>query len=104
MSNTEVEKLKEELEESRQRNAELTARLTAEISSRDAPSWLHATLDTADIGVWEWDITLGKVTWSEAIYRNYGYTHEAFDGTLEGVVNATSPRTARRWARASSTP
>ncbi len=72
-----------------QRNADLEARLAAELGSRDAPSWLYATLDNADIGIWEWDITLDKVTWAEATYRIYGSTREAFDGTLNAVVMAT---------------
>lgn len=72
-----------------QRNADLEARLAAELGSRDAPSWLYATLDNADIGIWEWDVTLDKVTWTEATYRIYGSTREAFDGTLNAVVMAT---------------
>lgn len=91
MSNSEVERIKDELEESRRHNANLEARLAIETSSRDVPSWLYTTLDSADIGVWEWDILLDKVTWTEAIYRTYGYTHEAFDGTLNAVVMATLP-------------
>ena len=91
MSNTEVERLREELEKSRQRIAELEARLAAEVNSREAPDWLYATLDSADVGIWEWDITLDKVTWSDSLYRTHGFTREEFDGTLNAVVMATHP-------------
>lgn len=91
MSKSEVERFKDELEQSRQRNADLEARLAAEQSSREAPSWLYATLDSADIGIWEWDITLDKITWTEATYRIYGCTRAEFDGTLDAVMTATLP-------------
>jgi rsbT co-antagonist protein RsbR len=91
MSNSEIEGLKEELEKSRRRIAELEARLAAEVNSREAPAWLYATLDSADVGIWEWDITLDKVTWSDALYRTHGCTRDDFDGTLKAVVSATHP-------------
>jgi rsbT co-antagonist protein RsbR len=89
MPNSEIEQLRDELEKSRQRLADVEARLAAEMAARASPSWLDVTLDMADVGVWEWDITLDKVTWTEAVYRLYGITREMFDGTLNAVVAAT---------------
>lgn len=91
MPKNEVEEIQEELAKSRQRIAELEARLEAEVNSREAPAWLYTTLDSADVGIWEWDITLDKVTWSDAIYRSHGYTREDFEGTLNAVAKATLP-------------
>jgi rsbT co-antagonist protein RsbR len=89
MSQSEVDELKKELEQLRQRNADLEARVADDLAAREAPSWLHRTLDSADIGIWDWDITLDKVTWTEAIYRINGLTRAEFDGSLKGVEDKT---------------
>jgi rsbT co-antagonist protein RsbR len=89
MSNREVEPIKDELEQSRQRIADLEARVAADLGAQAAPSWLYLTLDVANIGVWDWDITLDNVTWTEAVYRIYGRTREQFDGTMNAVTTAT---------------
>jgi hypothetical protein len=85
----EIETLREEIERARRRIAELEARLLTEIESKKAPSWLFATLDMADVGVWDWDITLDKVNWTSSIYRSYGETPETFGHTLNAVIEAT---------------
>ncbi|MEO5725487.1 MAG: PAS domain-containing protein [Byssovorax sp.] len=89
MSQSEVDELKKELEQLRQRNADLEARVAAELAAREAPSWLHRTLDSADIGIWDWDMTLDTVTWTEALYRINGRTRAEFDGSMKGVENKT---------------
>ncbi len=89
MSNSEVERIKDELEQSRQHSADLEARIVADLGARAAPSWLYLTLDIANIGIWDWDITLDKVTWTDAVYRIYGRTREQFDGTLNAIKTAT---------------
>jgi PAS domain S-box-containing protein len=84
-----IDALREELERARHRIAELETRLVAEIESNKAPSWLFATLDMADIGVWDWDITLDTVSWTASVYRSYGETPDSFGGNLNAVVEAT---------------
>jgi diguanylate cyclase (GGDEF)-like protein/PAS domain S-box-containing protein len=37
----------------------------------------------ARIGSWEWDVPLNKVTWSDELFRIYGYAPQAFDPTYE---------------------
>lgn len=88
MANDEVERIKEKLERAEKRIAELEARLVIEIQARSAPLWLYSTLDTAEVGVWQWDVTLDKVSWSDTIYKMHGLTRETFGGDLASVMQA----------------
>jgi rsbT co-antagonist protein RsbR len=85
MSNDEVERVKQELEHARKRIAELEARLASELQPRNTPAWLHHALETAGIGVWEWDVARDKVTWNNAIFQIHGLTSESFGGDLTSI-------------------
>lgn len=89
MSNNEVEQLQRELEQSRRRVADLESRLAADHGPRDDTSWLFTTLDNAGVGIWDWDITRDKVTWSEAVYRIHQCAREDFDGSMDAVSSQT---------------
>jgi anti-anti-sigma factor len=89
MPNSEIERIKDDLEQSRRRCADLEARVAADAAARTAPSWLYLTLDVSDIGVWDWDILLDKITWTEAVYRIHGYTRETIEVTMNVVTTAT---------------
>ena len=72
------------LEQAKQRIADLEARLEAEAKEREKrPHWALALLDTANIGLWEWDIQRNKITWADATLAIYGVTRETFDGRFE---------------------
>jgi rsbT co-antagonist protein RsbR len=75
------------LESAQKRIAELEARIEAEAKEREAyPHWALALLDSANIGLWEWDITIDKITWSDAVLTTFGVTRETFVGTLEAYM------------------
>ena len=75
------------LEQANKRIAELEGRLDAEAKAQEThPHWVLALLDSAEIGVWEWDIARNKVTWSDAALASYGVTRDTFAGTLEAYL------------------
>lgn len=80
------------LEQAQKRIAELEARLEAEEKLREEhPHWALPLLDRANIGLWEWDITRNKLTWSDAALAIYGVTRESFGGTLEAYQALVHP-------------
>ncbi len=79
--------LKAALEQANKRVAELEARIAAEAKARDEyPHWVLAALDSAAVGVWEWDVALDKITWSNALLDIYGVTRDTFAGTLDAYM------------------
>lgn len=80
------------LEQAKQRVADLEARLEAEAKEREKnPHWVLALLDSANIGLWEWDIQRNKIGWADATLNIYGVTHETFDGTFESYEKLVHP-------------
>ena len=58
----------------------------------------------AQVGNWEWDLTTGRVVWSEEMYRITGLGRDAFAGTREaflGLVHPDDREEVVRTARAS---
>lgn len=80
------------LDAAQKRIAELEARIAAEAKDREEhPHWVLTLLDSAEIGLWEWDISLNKVTWADATLAIYGVTRETFAGTLEAYLGLVHP-------------
>lgn len=80
----EVEVVKAALAKAEQRIADLEARLTLELEQqKQNQQWLYSALGQANVGVWEWDVTLDQVTWSDAVYHIYGLTKGSFEPRYE---------------------
>jgi len=47
--------------------------------------------DSAQIGVWEWDIVSGELIWDEWMYKLYGITENSFSGAYEAWANSLHP-------------
>jgi diguanylate cyclase (GGDEF)-like protein/PAS domain S-box-containing protein len=45
----------------------------------------------ARIGSWEWDVTTGRVTWSDELFRLYGYAPQAFQPSYERLLEHVHP-------------
>lgn len=45
----------------------------------------------AHLGSWEWDIDSGRLTWSDELFRIYGYAPGEVDATFDLFVNALHP-------------
>ena len=52
---------------------------------------LQLATDAAGLGIWEWEIATGKVTWDAQMYRIYGLTPDEFDGKIETQLKFIHP-------------
>jgi diguanylate cyclase (GGDEF)-like protein/PAS domain S-box-containing protein len=52
---------------------------------------LAAAQQLARIGSWEWDVAAGRVTWSDELFRMYGYEPDAFEPTYETFLEHVHP-------------
>jgi len=43
------------------------------------------------LGWWDWELESGTLSWSEEMYRQFGYTRETFGGTLEEFLARLHP-------------
>lgn len=85
--NQSLEETRAALEQANKRIAELEARIAAEAKVREEyPHWALALLDSANIGLWEWDIARDKITWSDSLLTTYGVNRTNFAGTLDAYM------------------
>lgn len=52
---------------------------------------LQLANDSAEIGVWEWDLQSGELMWDKWMYKLYGVTETEFSGAYEAWVNSVHP-------------
>lgn len=52
---------------------------------------LRLATDAGNIGIWEWNISAGQVTWSERTYELYGLTPGQFGGHVEDFCRLIHP-------------
>jgi PAS domain S-box-containing protein len=43
------------------------------------------------IGLWDWDLVNGNLTWSDETYRQFGFTRETFSGRVANAVTRLHP-------------
>jgi two-component system cell cycle sensor histidine kinase/response regulator CckA len=59
---------------------DITDRKRSEELLSDWEERLHLAEQAARMGVWEWNFRTEAITWSDEIYRQFGYTRETFGG------------------------
>jgi PAS domain S-box-containing protein len=59
-------------------------RLNAEIHLRENEERLRLAPRTGRVGVWDWDITTNRTTWTDSLYAMHGVNKEEWESTLEG--------------------
>jgi PAS domain S-box-containing protein len=52
---------------------------------------LEAALEAADLGMWEWDLASGLITWSPTLERIYGLAAGTFDGSFDSYLGFIHP-------------
>ena len=77
-------------------SVDLTERREAEDALRAANERLSLALETARMGVWEWDVASGKVWWSDQVAEIHGMKPGEFNGTFEGWLNTVHPEERER--------
>jgi len=66
--------------------------LAAVLAERDsATARLAEAQELAHIGSWEWDMVADRVTWSDELYRIYGFEPQSIDITYERYLERIHP-------------
>jgi PAS domain S-box-containing protein len=63
----------------------------AEAALRENEERLRLATDAGSVGVWDWDIPLGRVSWTDSLYAMHGVTREMFDGSLNSFQSLIYP-------------
>jgi anti-sigma regulatory factor (Ser/Thr protein kinase) len=70
---------------------EIAERREMELALRDKERQLSEAQQMARIGSWEYLIPAGRVTWSDELFRIYGYEPNTFPVTLERALEPVHP-------------
>ncbi|MBI4392749.1 MAG: PAS domain S-box protein [Euryarchaeota archaeon] len=74
---------------------DITDRKRAEENLRETADSLAEAQNIAHLGNWDWDLGSGEVTWSDEMYRIYGYGAERFPVTFERAMERVVPEDAK---------
>lgn len=77
-------------------SVDITERREAEDKLRAANERLSLALDTARMGVWEWDVGTDEVRWSDQVAAIHGMKPEMFSGTFDGWIATIHPEDRER--------
>ena len=47
---------------------------------------LRLATQTGKVGVWDWDIKNGKISWTDAVFEMHGVNKDEFDGSMESYA------------------
>ena len=88
---TEQKTSEERIKESEEKQRHLSRTLEKQVKERteeliEKNRQLNEAQQIAQLGSWGWDLTTDKVTWSEEMYRIYGYGDERFPLTFEKAI------------------
>ncbi|MBI4903897.1 MAG: PAS domain S-box protein, partial [Acidobacteria bacterium] len=70
---------------------DITDRRRMERQLHKSAERLEAALDAGSMGVWDWDIASGKVTWSPNLEAIHGIDRGSFGGTFEAFLSDVHP-------------
>lgn len=77
---------------------DITEQKRAEEEIRISEERLRIALDAGQIGVWDWNLVNGELTWSDKVYEINGVTPATFTPNLENFRNLIHPED-RKWVR-----
>jgi PAS domain S-box-containing protein len=70
---------------------DITERKQSEDALRESEARLNEAQRIAHIGSWEINEKIGKLTWSDEVYRIFGVLKEAFQPTFDGFMECVHP-------------
>lgn len=70
---------------------DVTDRMAIERELRHSRERLAEAERVAQIGSWEYDITTGRVSWSDGLFQIYSLARDEFDPTFEGGMERVYP-------------
>jgi PAS domain S-box-containing protein len=65
-----------------------TARHEAREKLRKSEEWLRNAIEVGKVGLWEWDLATGKITWSNEHWAMYGLEKDAFEPSYEAWLSS----------------
>jgi two-component system, cell cycle sensor histidine kinase and response regulator CckA len=71
--------------------SDITERHRAAEALRTGEERMRFALQSADVGIWDMDITTGMLRWSEILEAQYGLRPGSFGGTFEAFVECIHP-------------
>ncbi|WP_431856320.1 ATP-binding protein [Azospirillum sp.] len=69
----------------------------AERAKREHAERLDFALDCANAGLWDWDVTTGRITWSNSEWRLFGYPAPEGEPTREHLERRLHPEDRERF-------
>jgi len=70
---------------------DITALKQVEQSLREGEERLRLAQSSAHIGIWDWDLNTGAVTWTAELEEIYGYSKGSFPGTYSAFSERVHP-------------
>ncbi|HKK16083.1 MAG TPA: PAS domain-containing protein, partial [Gammaproteobacteria bacterium] len=70
---------------------ELNLRIASEIESKIAQNRLAQALESAQTGIWEWDLQTGKIVWNTMHEHIFGYQPGTFNGSYKEFEKRVHP-------------
>ncbi len=70
---------------------DVSERKAAESKVKQQVAQLDLALESARMGMWEWDIRSDGVTWSAQLFELFGYSIETFEPTKAGFLSIVHP-------------
>lgn len=75
---------------------DIRARKDAEQALRDNEERLRLATRTGKVGIWEWDVALDRITWTDSLYELHGVDRAQFQGDVASLVALAHPEDRER--------
>ena len=70
---------------------DISDRKQAEDRLRQLSTRLNLAVESAGIGIWDWDISRNNLVWDEQMYKLYGITSEQFNNAYDAWLHGLHP-------------
>jgi PAS domain S-box-containing protein len=67
------------------------SRMRTDVALKENEERLRLATQIGKVGIWEWNIALDRVLWSDSLYRIHGVDPQNFDGTVEAFAALVHP-------------
>jgi len=75
---------------------DITSRIEAEKQTRDSEERLKLATQSANLGIWDWNLQQNTLIWDESMYRIFGVDPKQFSNDYEAFAKTLHPEDAER--------